>query len=301
MSEAISPGNDNRVTCEPARPVTGPGTGRAHVIVLGNEKGGSGKSTLAMHLMVALLRQGHRVGAVDLDGRQRTLARYLENRRTLIERSGVTLAVPDDYVVQPVQDGRSQAARTERRKLEQELRRLRKSCDFVLVDSPGAYTPLSRVAHGVADTLITPLNDSFVDFDLLAGIEPETLALGRPGPYARMVGEARDNGAAARQGHSIDWVVVLNRLTVRDGPNRDKLDAALDALSRRLGFRLAPGLSERSIYRDLFPQGLTLLDLTEPGMAVEFTMGHVAARQELRKLLDACDLPGETAQALAAQ
>ena len=54
---------------------------RAHVIVLGNEKGGSGKSTTAMQLFVALARAGHRVGALDLDFRQQSFFRYLDNLR----------------------------------------------------------------------------------------------------------------------------------------------------------------------------------------------------------------------------
>ncbi|MBM3566952.1 MAG: ATPase, partial [Alphaproteobacteria bacterium] len=53
---------------------------RAHVIVLGNEKGGSGKSTTAMHLIAACLRDGRSVASIDLDARQGTLTRYLSNR-----------------------------------------------------------------------------------------------------------------------------------------------------------------------------------------------------------------------------
>ena len=58
----------------------------AHIIVFGNEKGGSGKSTSCMHVATALARMGHRVGALDLDLRQRSFGRYVENRRAFIAR-----------------------------------------------------------------------------------------------------------------------------------------------------------------------------------------------------------------------
>src|SRR3954454_23839204 len=71
----------------------------AHVIVLGNEKGGSGKSTTAMHVAVALLKAGQRVATIDLDSRQRTFTRYVENRRESGQRSGAALQVPDHFAV----------------------------------------------------------------------------------------------------------------------------------------------------------------------------------------------------------
>ena len=66
----------------------------AHVIVVGNEKGGAGKSTVAIHLAVALMRMGKTVGVIDLDLRQASLSRYLENRRRWADARGVTLPMP---------------------------------------------------------------------------------------------------------------------------------------------------------------------------------------------------------------
>ena len=66
----------------------------AHIIVVGNEKGGSGKSTTSMHVATALARMGHRVGALDLDVRQRSFGRYLENRMAFAQREGLALPIP---------------------------------------------------------------------------------------------------------------------------------------------------------------------------------------------------------------
>lgn len=272
-----------------------------HVVVIGNEKGGSGKSTLAMHIMVALLRRGHRVGAVDLDARQRTLARYLENRRTLIDAAGLDLPMPEIHVVDPSERRGRKGEDEARRRLEDALLILRRTCNFIVMDSPGAYTTLSRVGHAVADTLITPLNESFVDIDLLADIDPETLAPGASGAYAEMVAEARANRRSAGQDGGLDWVVLLNWMASQGGSNRRRMTDALEALSQRLDFRLVPGLSERVVYRELFPHGLTLLDLTEPGVEASFTMGHVSARRDLAKLMEALNLPHAEEPRAAAQ
>jgi chromosome partitioning protein len=266
--------------------------GRAgHVIVLGNEKGGSGKSTLAMHIMVALLRRGHQVGAVDLDARQRTLGRYLENRRALIAAAGLDLPMPEVHAVDPSERRGRKGEDEARARLEEALRALRRTCAYIVIDSPGAYTTLSRVAHALADTLVTPLNESFVDLDLLAEIDPETLTPGASGAYARMVAEGRANRRETGQRGGIDWVVLLNRMAPRGGNSRRRILDALETLSQRLDFRLVPGLGERLVYRELFPHGLTLLDLGEPGVESAATMGHVSAGQDLARLLEALRLP----------
>ena len=72
---------------------------RPTVIVLGNEKGGSGKSTTAIHIIVALMRDGYRVGAMDLDARQGTLAGTLAARKVFVETKGVDLPLPEFYSV----------------------------------------------------------------------------------------------------------------------------------------------------------------------------------------------------------
>ncbi|ACT59693.1 division plane positioning ATPase MipZ [Hirschia baltica] len=264
----------------------------AHVIVIGNEKGGAGKSTVAMHLSVALMRMGKKVGFLDLDVRQRSISRYLENRIRWNQTSGGNLPVPETVRIDASQARDLDAAELEEaERFEGSIKRLSQTCDFILVDSPGGDTFLSRMAHSSADTLITPLNDSFVDFDLLGDIDPQTLEVVRPSFYAEQVWDCRKRKAKTSR-KPIDWVVMRNRMSPLDARNKQRVGEALDNLARRIGFRIAPGLSERVIYRELFPMGLTLLDLTEAGSNVAFTMSHVAARQEIRDLLIVLKLPG---------
>ncbi len=165
--------------------------------------------------------------------------------------------------------------------------------DFILIDCPGSHTRLSQVAHSLADTLITPLNDSFVDFDLLAHIDPDTDKILGPSVYAEMVWNARQLRAQAGL-PPIDWIVVRNRLAAQRMHNKEKMQDALEALSKRIGFRLAPGFGERVIFRELFPQGLTLLDLKDIGVKGQMNISNVTARQELRELMKALNLPGVT-------
>jgi chromosome partitioning protein len=263
-----------------------------HVIVVGNEKGGAGKSTVAMHLSVALLRMRRTVGILDLDVRQRTFSRYLENRVRWREATGSNLPVPDAIRIDPSQARNlDEAEREEAATFHDSLQKLRQRCDFVLVDAPGGDTYLSRLAHSGAETLITPLNDSFVDFDLLGDVHPQTLEVVRPSYYAEMVWECRKRKAVASR-RPIDWVVMRNRMSPLEARNKQRVGEALENLSRRIGFRMAPGLSERVIFRELFPMGLTLLDLTDEASNITFTISHVAARQELRDLVIVLKLPG---------
>jgi len=256
-----------------------------HVIVVGNEKGGAGKSTIAVHLSLALMRMGHRVGVIDLDTRQRTFTRYMENRAAWAKAQNQSLPIPEMGLVAM---GTSRQLDTreeeETHNWQAALGALKAHHDFIIVDAPGSDTYLSRLAHGDADTILTPINDSFVDFDLLANTAQGGVAQARPSLYSEMVWEARKH-KAARTHKSIDWVVMRNRMSMINARNKQKVGESLQTLSNRLGFRLAPGFGERVIYRELFPSGLTLLDLTQKGSAIQFSMSHVAARQELRDLL----------------
>ena len=264
----------------------------ARVIIIGNEKGGAGKSTVAMHLSVALMRMGKKVGMIDLDVRQRTSTRYLENRLRWIKSTGSRIPMPETLRVDAsVARNLDEAEAEESERFLGSLKRLKQTCDYIIVDAPGGDTFLSRLAHASADTLITPLNDSFVDFDLLGDVNPQTLEVVRPSFYAEMVWACRKHKAQTTR-KPIDWVVMRNRMSPLEARNKQRVGEALDNLAKRIGFRLAPGLSERVIYRELFPMGLTLLDLTEEGSNITFTMSHVAARQELRDLLILLKLPG---------
>ncbi|MCC6008235.1 MAG: AAA family ATPase [Rhodobacteraceae bacterium] len=260
-----------------------------HVIVFGNEKGGSGKSTTCMHVATALCRDGHRTAAIDLDVRQRSLGRYLENRAARNASSETMVATPLPVAFPPGGRGVPATADEAREVLAEVLRGLEGMADFVVIDCPGAFTPLSQAAHERADTLVTPLNDSFVDFDLLARLDPETGTARGPSVYSEMVWRARQ--LRAREGlPPIDWVVLRNRLGVQFMHNKRKVGTALTDLSRRIGFRVIPGLTERVVFRELFPQGLTILDLADAGTG-GLNLSNIAARQEMRELMAALALP----------
>lgn len=257
----------------------------AHIIVVGNEKGGSGKSTTCMHVATALARMGHRVGALDLDLRQKSFARYVENRQAFLARSGLSLAMP---LYRDLPEGEAD----DDARLATAMADLAPQSDFIMIDCPGSHTRLSQVAHAMADTLITPLNDSFIDFDLLARVDAETGKVKGPSIYSEMVWSARQMRAQARR-KPIDWIVLRNRLGSQQMHNKKKVGAALEELSKRIGFRVAPGFSERVIFRELFPHGLTLLDLKETGVD-QLTLSNIAARQEVRDLITELRLPGVT-------
>jgi len=271
----------------------------ARVIVVGNEKGGAGKSTVSVHLCVALLRSGANVGMIDLDVRQRTMTRYMENRMRWMRSTGSKLPMPEIIRVDASDERNLDTAEVEEtERFQSSLRRLKSTCDFIIIDAPGGNTYLSRYAHTFADTLITPLNDSFVDFDLLGDVNPQTLEVIRPSFYSEMVWNCRKKKAQSSR-RPIDWIVMRNRMSPLEARNKQKVGEALENLAKRIGFRMAAGLSERVIYRELFPAGLTLLDLTEQGSHVSITMSHVAARQELRDLLIVMRLPEMVGKELA--
>ncbi len=259
---------------------------QAHRIVFANEKGGTGKSTTAVHVAVALAYRGARVAAIDLDPRQRTLYRYFENRAETSARRGIELPTARFEVFE---GGAPQ-------ELEATVATLAQDCDFVVFDTPGRDDPLARHAATEADTLVTPLNDSFVDFDLIGQVDAETFKVRRLSFYAELIWEARIKRSRSQleQGRrEMDWVVVRNRTGHVEARNMVRIEAALKELSKRVGFRVASGLSERVIYRELFPSGLTLLDKGHLG---ELGTSHLVARQELRALVLALNLPMPTAR-----
>ena len=265
----------------------------AHIIVVGNEKGGAGKSTVSMHVATALARMGHKIATLDLDLRQKTLGRYIDNRRRFLQKEDLTLPTPD-YIDLPEID-KSQLQPGENpydHRLSAAVAQLEAEADFILIDCPGSHTRLSQVAHSLADTLITPLNDSFIDFDLLAHIDNDGERILGPSVYSEMVWNARQLRAQAGL-KPIDWIVLRNRMGAQQMVNKAKMEKAIDKLSRRIGFRVAPGFNERVVFRELFPRGLTVLDLKDVGVQ-QLNISNVAARQELRELIKALDLPGVT-------
>jgi chromosome partitioning protein len=266
-------------------------TARTRVIVVGNEKGGSGKSTVAMNIAVALLKQGQRVGTIDLDPRQRTFTTYIENRRAWGGKLGRNFEIPDHICVEkPTEDRPSRPEA-----LSDAVGALFERNEFIVIDSAGHDSDQMRLALAMADILVTPLNDSFVDFDLLGRVDPASFAVTGSGPYADLVGEARGQRRLLGQAET-DWIVLRNRLTAIRSRNKRLMGEGLEELSRRLNFRCVDGLAERVIFREFYPRGLTAVDdLDKAMLGTRPTMSHLTARIEVENLLNAMDLAAPAA------
>jgi chromosome partitioning protein len=266
-------------------------TGGSRVIVVANEKGGSGKSTIAIHVAVALIKAGHTVATIDLDSRQRSLTRYVENRREWAAHVGQDLGIPTHVCI-----GEQEISRNEEQEaqvydqLVGAVEDLAKSHNFIIVDTPGHQSQLTSLVHVMADTLITPLNDSFVDFDVLATVEPKTLELTGPSHYAEIVLHARNERSLLSQTPT-EWIVLRNRVSMISSRNKRLMGDKLQELSERLNFRCIDGIAERLIFREFYPRGLTAFDeVKETTLGARPTMSHATARQEVQGLLDAMAL-----------
>jgi chromosome partitioning protein len=264
----------------------------AHVIVVGNEKGGSGKSTTAMHIAIALLKAGQRVATIDLDARQSSFTHYINNRRNWAKRARLDLELPLHFCVT-----RGDSIRIDENEafefsgFAEAIAQVEHTQDFVVIDTPGTDGYLTRLAHSMADTLVTPLNDSFVDFDVLASLDPQTYAVTATSHYSEMVREARRQRRIV-DGRMIDWVVVRNRLSMLGSRNRRLVAEVVTELGHQLGFRFVDGLAERVVYREFFPRGLCALDdLDEDTLGTRPSLTHVSARQEVEALLAILKLP----------
>ncbi len=261
---------------------------KPYTIVIGNEKGGTGKSTISMHMIVYLLRLGYKVGSVDVDARQGTLTRYFANRQKLMKTTNKDLPTPQHVALHKsdLKDA-DEADAKDRSQMEKALKELAGN-DVIVFDTPGNDTLLSREAHARADTLITPLNDSFVDLDVLVKVEDIQKKQITPSHYAVTVWEQKKQ-RLIRDKVSMDWIVLRNRLSTLHAKNKQQMSRMLEIIAKRLGFRVLGGLSERVIFRELFLKGLTLLDLKDIG--VSLSLSHIAARQELRVLMEMINLP----------
>ncbi len=272
------------------------------VIAFGNEKGGSGKSTLAMHIAVALIEMGFKVGTIDLDSRQGTLTRFFQNRWQTMRKMGIDLCCPMHIPLdKSLKDTIHEQEDEEKRNLKQTIQILKEAaCDYIIIDTPGSDTHLSRLGHSAADILITPMNDSFIDLDLIAKIDGDTLEIQKPNIYSDMVWKIRQ--ARAIEGKkALNWFIVRNRLSHLNAQNKKNIQNLLEKLQRRFGFTFQNGLSERVIFRELFLKGMTLMDV---GKIPDFkmSMSHISGRQEVRSLVHAIgikknnsDLNSETA------
>ena len=264
----------------------------AHVVVLGNEKGGSGKSTTALHIAVALLKAGQRVATIDLDSRQKSFTHYIDNRLAWNERARINLEMPTHYCI-PRADGNSLDANEAKEfaSFSAAVSAIEHTHDVVVIDTPGSDTYLMRLAHSMADTLITPLNDSFVDFDVLGTLDQTNFTVTGESHYAEMVREARRQRRLV-DGRLTDWIVVRNRLSALGSRNKRLVGDGIAELSKRMGFRSIDGFAERVVYREFFPRGLTALDdLDEQTLGARPNMSHLTAREEVIGLLNSLHLP----------
>lgn len=263
-----------------------------HVIVIGNEKGGSGKSTTAFHLAIYLLYQGFRVASIDCDSRQQTFTHYVRNRRNWAQAHDLKLPHTTHYHLPLTRsDSIKENHRLEFDLFRQAVIEIEGHADFLVVDTPGFDTHLTRLAHSLADTLVTPLNDSLIDLDVMAHVDPVTGDPREMSHYARLVQRARTERLAI-DGRTIDWVLVRNRISMLSSRSMRLVQSALEKISVRLGCRVAEGIAERVIFRSLFPTGLTVFDpLDDELLGGMPSMSHVSARQEYRLLLEALQLP----------
>ncbi|WP_410250259.1 division plane positioning ATPase MipZ [Candidatus Trichorickettsia mobilis] len=254
----------------------------SRIFVIGNEKGGAGKTTCAMHLISALLDQGYKVASIDTDLRQLSLTNYIKNRELYNQKN------PDKLVPQPCHFYLTTKGENDEDAnlllFEQKLCDARNLAEYIVIDTPGYHSLLSKLAHSYADTIITPINDSFMDLDVMAKINPDDLSIISPSIYSQMVWEQKMQ-RAARDQSSIEWIVMRNRLSQIDAVNKRNVGYVLEKLAKRISFKIAPGFSERVVFRELFLYGLTLLDLTTANLGKPLALSHVAARQELRDFL----------------
>lgn len=258
----------------------------AYIIVIGNEKGGTGKSTISMHLIISLLRQGLKVGSIDLDGRQRTLTHYIQNRIDFMNKRQISLPLPEHIVVKPSDYTDAISCKKDEDLIEREITNLSQTCDVIIIDVAGSDNHLFRAGHRYADLLITPINDSLLDLDVIAKINPETMEMISPSHYAERVWQAKKERAVKRL-PPLNWFIIRNRLFHVESKNKKQMEKLLKNLSKRLGFSWLPGMGERVVFRELFLKGLTISDIRDKGVDINLSISNVAARQEIRNIVDA--------------
>jgi chromosome partitioning protein len=279
-----------------------------HVVVVGNHKGGSGKSTVAMHIIVALLKAGKRVASFDLDLTQRTLTHYIDNRREWAKQNELALELPHHCpVVEDHDDGTERDDAADLRRFASHLAALERDHghDFIVIDTPGGVQHLSLIAHGMADTLVTPINDSLVDLDVIVAVRPGKDGEPQASRYAKTVARAL-RGRKSICSRATDWIVVRNRLAALASRNQRQVADLLESVGTKIGFRTARGLSERLVFREFFSTGLTALDpIARPARGIKPSASHLVARLEIRDLVEQIGLlasaPNRTERASAGE
>jgi chromosome partitioning protein len=222
----------------------------ARVIVIGNEKGGSGKSTVAMHIAIALTKSGQNAATIDLDTRQKSFTRYIENRRAWVRQATRKLDIPEHFCFGNLSYPSADEEAAGCKALEDTVDTLADRYGVVVIDTPGQDSYLARHAHSLADILITPLNDSFIDWIVLRN---RLSTLGSRNK--RLVGEGLQE--------------LSRRLNFRH----------IEGLAERVIFREFYPLGLTAVD-----------DLDEATLNARPTMSHITARLEMLKLLAAMGL-----------
>ena len=261
----------------------------SYVIVVGNEKGGSGKSTLSIHLAIAYLYAGYKVATIDLDGRQGTLTHYIENRIRYAKDNKLTLSMPEHLVVTPSQYSNKKSSNEDEEQLDYEINELKKEYDIIIIDTPGTYSHLSNAGHKNADILITPVNDSLVDIDVIANINPYTKRILSESQYTTNIREIQKKRKELGK-QDLRWIVLRNRISHIDAKNKREVDNILKLLQTEIGFTYISGIGERVVYREMFLNGLTITDLMNMGKD-EISISHIAAKNELFSVLHIINIP----------
>lgn len=255
----------------------------AHIIVIGNEKGGTGKSTIAMHLSTKLLMENYKVAVLDLDGRQGSLSRYVENRKNFCDSHHIDLPQPLLYRVSPTSDPNQISDSLQ--ELDNTIRKLSSDFDAIIIDTPGHKNYLFEAAHMYADTLISPITDSLIDLSAIAEIDSADGQLKCPGPYAEFVWETKKQLASKGKNY-LNWIICGNKTTSLKSRNKAFVFEVLTKLGKLYGFRFCEGLKDRVIYKELFLDGLTVLDMQHEQLRRKMNMSHLAAKIEIKNLAE---------------
>ena len=259
----------------------------AKIIVIGNEKGGTGKTTLTMNLIVSILEKGFSVSSIDIDGRQGTLTKYIKNRIDFAKDNNLNLEIPNHISIIPAKadEVTEEIIKKDIESLKTKITDLKVISDVIIIDTPGSDNYLSKTVLMVSDMLITPLNDSLLDLDVLADIDVKNKKIIKPSNYAEKLWDIRKERALINK-KPLDWVVLKNRVLHFNSKNKKLMYNLLLELSNRIKFSYIEGLGERTIYKELFLNGLTVQDMRKEGVKLPMTTSHINARREIRNIIN---------------
>lgn len=254
-----------------------------HIIVIGNEKGGTGKSTIAMHLAVKLMMERYKIAVIDLDGRQGSLSKYVENRRNFCETHKIVLPIPLLYRFEPVEDYTQ--IPSDLQNLDDTIKELSSKVDAIIIDTPGHKNYLFEAAHQYADTLITPITDSLIDLNSIAEIDVSNGQLKNSGSYAEFIWNIKKQLASHGKPY-LNWIITGNKTSATRSRNKNFIFEVLNKLGKLYGFRFCEGFKDRVIYRELFLDGITVLDMQQEALKRKMSISHLAAKLEIKNLAE---------------